>query len=100
VSDIEPASSEVNQSLERAIWLLTAFNADAQDQRGWLEQEVLRIRTADDPVTYVNDLGSTLAAMLQLAHYLLVGWARASGTDPEAVLAITRRIVEMERQGE
>jgi hypothetical protein len=36
VSDIEPASSEVNQSLERAIWLLTAFNADAQDQRGWL----------------------------------------------------------------
>jgi hypothetical protein len=34
--------------------------------------------------------------MLQLAHYLLVGWARASGTDPEAVLAITWRIVEME----
>ena len=96
MSEVRPDRS--NQSLDQAIWLLTAFNADAQGQRGWLEQEVLRIRTADDSVSYIADLGSTLAAMLELAHFLLVGWARASGTDPEAVLAITRRLVERESE--
>ena len=89
-----------NQRLDHALWLLTAFHSGQSDQAAWLEGEVLNIRTSDDPETYIADLGDELAALLQLAHYLLVGWARASGTDPEAVLAITRRIVESERDDE
>jgi hypothetical protein len=58
--------------------------------------EVRRLRTSDDPTEYVAHLGAMLAALVQVASSCLDGWAAAAETDSESLIAVMRRINEIE----
>jgi hypothetical protein len=93
-SDSGPAAGLHN--IERALRLLTALREDTGGESDWLKQEMKALRTSDDPIEYVATLGSMMAALTQVANYLLIGWAGSTGQSPEDLVAIVRHIVETE----
>jgi len=83
-------------NIERALWLLAALREDAGGQSDWLKREMKALRTSDDPFEYAATIGTMMAALAQLANYLLIGWAGCTDQSPEELIAIVRRIVEVE----
>ena len=98
---VDPEPVDPYDTIDRALWLLSAWRTDGAlppSQNKWLEDEIRNLRTSDDPMQYMASMGALIGALLQLLSSFLDGWALASGQDAEALLAITRRINEMNQQ--
>jgi hypothetical protein len=99
----EPEPVDPYATIDRALWLFSAFRTGGAlppSQNKWLEDELRSLSTSDDPVQYMASMGALIGAFLQLLSTFLDGWALASGQDAEALLAVTRRINEMNQSSQ
>ena len=94
----EPNSDDsVVKSFDRALWLIAARrqNTDSAFDNEWLWDEIRQLRVqGNDPSEYLESVGKLIGALIEVSSFFLTGWARSSGEDPEAIIALTRRICE------
>jgi hypothetical protein len=98
VTDPNSVENDVLKSFDAALWLVTARRQDAGDSpmdNQWLWDEVRRLRgEGEDPSKYLESFGILVGALIEVSSFFLTGWAHSSGEDPEAIIALTRRICE------
>jgi hypothetical protein len=90
--------TDVLKSFDTALWLLSArrqsLDESPMDDK-WLWDEIRRLGAdQDDPSKYLESIGNLIAALIEVSSFFLTGWARSSGEDAEAIIAVTRRICE------
>ena len=89
---------EVFKSFDTALWLLAARRQDTGDSpmdNQWLWNEIRRLRDEEEePIRYLESIGALVGALIEVSSFFLTGWANSAGEDPEAIIALTRRICE------
>ena len=94
----ESRGTDALQSFDRALWLLTARRQSDDSepiQSQWLWDEIESLgSSSEDPAHYLESIGELIGALIEVSSFFLNGWARSSGEDAEAIIAVTRRICE------
>jgi hypothetical protein len=98
VSESSSNDFEVFKSFDTALWLLAARRQDTGDSpmdNQWLWNEIRRLRDEEEePIRYLESIGALVGALIEVSSFFLTGWANSAGEDPEAIIALTRRICE------
>jgi D-Tyr-tRNAtyr deacylase len=97
VNETTSDDSDVLKSFGNALWLIAARrqNDDSALDNEWLWGEIRQLRVeGSDPTKYLESVGRLVGALIEVSSFFLTGWARSSGEDPEALIALTRRICE------
>jgi hypothetical protein len=98
VAKHEFAPGDAFRNIDQALWLLTAWRseeADTRDQNEWLRAELQKLIPSNDLEDLGAMLGAMISAFLQLSSAFLDGWANAADGDASDLLAVARRINEM-----
>ena len=94
----ESDDTDVLKSFDTALWLLSARRQvidEAPMDKQWLWGEIRQLSAEhEDPEQYLESIGNLIGALIEVSSFFLTGWAHSSGEDPEAIIAVTRRICE------